>query len=159
MRIQGKISASVTQVLAKVNEANDGQWAIVDFTSQLTRAQASELFGEEFDSLAFGATVERPTLDENGKADGSEIVHLADTIKPGKKVVMEHHIIKTLGLKDNLQPQILGIRPIQGLEAITLDFRIGFPVKEEEGILSTLGSTQSVDFDPVQMDLPGTAAA
>jgi len=159
MKLNGKLKAEVLQVLARKNKSNDGQHAEVLFVATLSRDEVKSILGEEFDALAFGAMVTRALADADGNKDGDELVHLADTVKPGRKLVMEMHVIKALGLNDKLQPEIKKIEPVQGAEEVKLTFAVGFPVNEESGLLANIGKTRTISFDPIQGTLPGMKSA
>jgi len=157
MKIILKTAADIVGFQIKRNKTHDGREASVDLDIGVKREDASK-FGEEFEALAF-ATMR---VMENDKDGGNSFSFLVDSIKPGHRVVYEQHRIKIAGQNISEQPELLGIRTVDGEARVVVRVRIPIGV-DKAALISELatkvGQTIKVEFEPQQAGFEFVRAA
>lgn len=153
MKISGKLSGDLVSLHIKANDSNDGKEANVDFDCLVDKKKSIELFGEDFEQLAFGSM---QTITAEGASDeeSSETIrHLQDTIRAGKKITFGEHKVIIAGKTIKAKPSLRTISTRQGSEAVIAKLRIPIPVKELELLGKLLGKVNDVvelEFNPSQ---------
>lgn len=154
MKIQGKMSADVVGITIKRNKSHDGKEAHLDLEVGIDAETCAETWGDDLRTLAFSGM--RIESDEDGE-DGYR--HLMDTIKPGSRVVYEHHEVKIHGAgKIRCQPQLLRISTIDGKPSGVVRLRLDIEAARAAELTDKVGATIKVEFNPSQGELGFTAA-
>lgn len=154
MKVKGKFSADVVGFFVKRNKSHDGQTAAVDIDVSVRQEDASK-FGEDFDALAFGTMrIVQASVDEVEAVD--KIAFMQDSIKPGRNVVLERHVVSFDGDRVEEQPELLCIKPVDGEKRVVVSIRIPVDADRAQqlGLASKVGKTLSVQFNPQQGELP-----
>jgi hypothetical protein len=156
LKIKGKFSADLVAFGIKRNQAHDGRSGHVDIDIGVEQEEAASKFGADFESLAFATMRVMEAVDDD---DTDAIAFLQDSIKPGKRCVFERHQINIAGHKIDDQPDILGIKPVDGSRKVVVRIRIGIDVEKSENVTyfgQHIGETVKVEFNPKQgeLDLP-----
>ena len=111
MRVEGKLNCDLRQVIVKQNQSSDGQEAFLDLDAGVTKDEAEKKFGEDFASLAFSTM---RVLEAQDDDETDAIAFLVDSIKPGSRVVFELHTIDIDGEEITAQPELRGIKTVDG---------------------------------------------
>ncbi len=154
MNIETKTSADVVALTIKSNTQNDGKEAYVDVEIGVDQPEATAKFGEEFEGLAFSSMRLHDTGEE------TKVIHLQDTIKPGKRVVLEKHVIDFNGTVVKALPQLLSIRTIDGADRVVAKVRVPLDVgtKLVTELTELVGKMVDMEFSPQQQVLDLDAA-
>ena len=140
----------------KSNDSNDGKEASLDFDCLVDKKKATEVFGEDFEQLAFGSM---QTITAEGASDeeaGETIRHLQDTIKAGKKITFGDHEVIIAGKTLKTKPSLRTISTRQGSEAVVAKLRIPIPVTDIDLLAKLIGQVNDVvelEFNPAQAEM------
>lgn len=149
MRLQLKTVSDVVGLSIKRNKAHDGREAFVDLEIAVKQNEASK-WGEDFEALAFA------TMRVNEDDSGNSIAFLVDTIKPGHRVVFEHHAVNIAGQQINEQPELMNIRTVDGEARVIARVRLPISVDKTaliNELITKVGQTVSVEFNPQQLTI------
>ena len=154
MRIQGKLKAEIVKLVNVWNQANDGKTAQVDIDVTVTQPDCERVFGDALARLAFATMTIIKAQDDDGQ---DEIAHLADTLKPGRKLVAAKHVIIFGDVETIAQPKVMRVTPVQGEERVTIRIRVPVDAgaKKLRNLLwDSVGQTVDVSLNPQQQSLP-----
>ncbi|MCK5642883.1 MAG: hypothetical protein KAJ19_18885 [Gammaproteobacteria bacterium] len=150
MKIKGKFAAKVAKLLTKSNKANDGSTAEADFEVSVKRDDGGEMFGDDFDALAFSSRIVNDV-------DGVESIgYLQDSVTPGKRVLFEDHAVNIGGESIIAKPQMLKVVPVDGEDRAVVTLRLPIETKNTAlltELLLKVGQDVALEFDPAQLDL------
>jgi len=155
VKIQAKTSCDITAFLVKRNKSHDGKEGHVDIEIGVKQKDAADQFGADFEALAF-ATMQTVTGIEDGE---KKIVFLQDTIKPGRRVMFERHVIQLDGEEIKEQPELLSIKTVDGDAKVIAAIRIPIETARKKLVSSLtqkVGEVVGVEFNPEQLAIPGT---
>lgn len=153
MNWKGTFNADVVGFRIKRNAAHDGKEAELDIEIGVKEDDAEKKFGEDFAKLAF-ATKRVIEADPADPESTDAIGYLVDKIKPGRRYVLEQHLIQ-IGEHDiTCQPELLSIEPVDGEARVVAKVRIPVDVSKKSVINSLVqmvgGEVVKVKFDPRQ---------
>ena len=153
MRVEGKLNCDLRQVIVKQNQSSDGQEAFLDLDAGVTKDEAEKKFGEDFASLAFSTM---RVLEAQDDDETDAIAFLVDSIKPGSRVVFELHTIDIDGEEITAQPELRGIKTVDGEARVIAQLRIPVDVSKKallNQLVGNVGKTVKVSFTPAQGSL------
>jgi hypothetical protein len=154
MKLHLKTSGDVKQFIIKRNNEANGREALVDIDLGVKKENADN-WGPDFLALAF-STMRVMEPAEDDEDSGNTIGYLVDTIKPGKRLVVENHEIEIDGYKFKTQPELKNIKTIDGVEAVVVCMRIPIAIDNKELLdllTSKVGSIVKIEFSPLQGSL------
>ena len=160
MKIEGKLSADIKQVIVKQNQSNDGREAFIDLDAGVTKDEAEKKFGEDFATMAF-STMRVMEADPDAEDDVDAIAFLVDSIKPGSRVVFELHTIDIDGEEVVAQPELRGVKTVDGEARVIAQLRVPVDVSKKallNQLVGNVGKTVKIGFIPVQGSLGFEAA-
>jgi len=154
MKIQTRCSADVAAFTIKRNQAHDGKEGFVDLEIGVEQKNATKSFGADFEALAF-AMMQEVASGEDG---APKVVFLQDTIKPGRRVVFERHVINLDGEQISEQPELLKIKTVDGDAKVIANIRIPVETARKKlvaNLTQKVGEIVDVEFNPEQLTAPG----
>lgn len=143
VEIKGKMSADVTAIGVKRNQAQDGRTAYCDLEIMVTQEDAESRFGPEFAKLAFS------TLEVREDPTGAKCFSfLQDTIKPNDRLVLSRHRIEIADAVLGEQPELRAIKTCDGSPRVVAEIRIPVPTTHKAlmALAKCVGATIDVKF-------------
>lgn len=149
MRIQGKLNADIVGYSIRRNKSHDGRTALLDVDVGVDEGDAEKKLGEDFHTLAF-ATMR--VIEAEDDDDVDTVAFLVDVVKPGRRVVLEKHVIDFEGDRIEEQPRLLAIRTLEGKRSVVVRLRIPIDADrgDQIGFGKKVGKTLKVEFNPKQ---------
>jgi len=154
MQIKGKFSADVTAFSVRRNNTHDGKEGFATFDIGVDKDEAIKKLGQDFHDLAF-ATMR--VIEAEGENDTDRIGFLQDTIKPGKSVVFPRHKIELDGHNIDEQPEMLGIKTVDGAQRVIATVRVPIDTGKKQlvsHLVHNVGNSLKIEFEPQQGVLP-----
>lgn len=161
MRLKLKTSADLVKYTCKRNKEHDGREATIDLEVNVRKEDASK-WGEDFEALAFATMRVMGPAENDDDDEGDSVGFLVDTIKPGKRLVMELHELVLEGSKLEAQPELRAIRTVDGKARVTACLRIPVPVEKRvlvQVLTEKVGQVIKVEFEPTQAQFEFTRKA
>lgn len=153
MKVTGKHRADFVGLNVPRNQSNSGLLGYLDLEIGVDAETCATDWGEDFKALVF-ATVREVTDEDTGEV---VVGSLLDSVKPGKRVVYEHHDVIVAGVKTRCQPDILRATMVPRKAAAVVKLRLTFELRELKKILEHIAKKPAamldVEFEPAQMGL------
>ena len=151
MEFSGKWTAYVTGFQIKANASHDGQEAHVDLEIGIKQEEAENKLGKDFATMAFSTM---RVMEAQGDEDTDAIAFLVDSVKPGHRVVFPLHAIDIDGQEITAQPELRGIKTVDGEARVIAQLRIPVDVSKKAMLNKIIGqvggSPIKIDLSPVQ---------
>ena len=160
MEIRGKVTGEITDFHVKWNKSNDGTEATVDVEFPVAEEHAEELLGEDFKTMAF-STMRVVEADVGDEDDVDTVGHLVDSIKPGRRVVFQQHIVKLEGQEIRTQPKMLRVGMVDGERKVMVKLRLPIDTSKASlvsWLVGNVGKAVKAEFNPQQATFEFRAA-
>jgi hypothetical protein len=152
MKLKCKLDADIVGLIIKRNKTNDGREAFVDIDIVVKREGAEKRWGDDFVALAFATLQVRADPDADGE-DGQSYSFLVDSLKPNNRLVFERHRIELEEEAIEVQPELTGIRTVDGAAQVIARLRLPIDVGRKKllsNLASKVGVTVKLEFSPQQ---------
>lgn len=152
MDLSGKWNGDVTGFAIKANKSHDGREAFVDVEISVKQDEAEKKLGADFAALAF-STLRVIEADPDDEESHDGFAFLVDSVKPGRRVVCQLHRVVIGDEEVTVQPELRGIRTIDGEARVVAQIRIPVDVSKKallNSLTGQVGQTLKIEFEPAQ---------
>jgi len=153
MKIEGKLRGDVTIKRVALYESTGTRMATVHVSARLDRDGARRLLGDDFAKLVLPEGAGQ--RDEDGTYH-----HAFSSLKPAGR--FESHKVKLFKRSVTVVPEMSGVSTVDKEEAVDLELDLPLEVAKDDAgwwgeLAVRVGETFDVEFQPRQMELPGTS--